>query len=110
MLPFMFVIDGVPLPENHNYSTIGGAKIHIWVIDTEIESAKYKAISYVSQYLWHAQSIEYAFEILPEQIRELDIIEATLYQKALRDGISATFFAYPKVDGNPDDPIQITHP
>lgn len=36
MLPFMFVIDGVPLPENHNYSTIGGAKIHIWVIDTEI--------------------------------------------------------------------------
>ena len=110
MLPFMFVIDGVPLPENHNYSTIGGAKIHIWVMDKEIESAKDKAISYVSQYIWHAQGIEYAFEILPEQIRELDISEATLYQKELRNGIAADFLAYPKVDGNPDDPILIGRP
>lgn len=110
MLPFMLVINGLPLPENHNYSTVGGAKIHIWVMDNDADSAQEKAISLVKQYLWEIQSVEYVLQISQEQLQHLHEAEALLYQKALRNGIAADFLAYPKVDGNPDDPILIGHP
>lgn len=110
MFPFMFVIDGHPLPENHNYDTIGGAKIHIWVMDNNIVSARNKAISLVTQYLWCVQKIEHEFEISQEQLSNLHKAEALLYQKALHNGIAADFLAYPKNDGNPNDPIVIGRP
>lgn len=110
MVPYMFVIDGVPLPENHNYNTIGGAKIHVWVMEHDIHSAEKLAIAFVDKQLWTAKKIAHASEMLPEQLAELDTVEESLYRKALSDGISATFFAYPKTNGKPDDPIVIGHP
>lgn len=110
MFPFMFVINGTPLPENHNYSTIGGAKIHIWVMDNNADSAQEKAVSLVKQYLWKIQSVEHVLRISQEQLQHLHEAEALLYQKALRNGIAADFLAYPKVDGDPDDPILICRP
>lgn len=110
MFPFMLVINGTPLPENHNYNTVGGAKIHIWVMDNDADSAQEKAESYVKQYLWKIQSVEHVLQISPEQLQHLHEAEALLYQKALRNGIAADFLAYPRVDGNPDDPILIGRP
>lgn len=110
MFPFMLVINGTPLPENHNYNTVGGAKIHIWVMDNDADSAQEKAESYVKQYLWKIQSVEHVLQISPEQLHHLHEAEALLYQKALRNGIAADFLAYPRVDGNPDDPILIGRP
>lgn len=110
MIPFMFVINRVPLPENHDYETIGGAKIHIWVMDASLDSARGKAVSMVEQSHWSVQDIEDELEIAPEQVPLLDTVEVSLYSKALRDGISAMFVGYPKVDGNPDDPVVIGHP
>ena len=110
MVPFMFVVNGAPLPENHNYDTIGGAKIHIWVMDEDINSARDKALSMVSQHLWSAKQIEHEFEISLSQLPDLHEAELLLYQKALRYGIAADFLAYPKMDGDPDDPIVIGHP
>lgn len=110
MFPFMFVINGIPLPENHNYSIVGGAKIHIWVIDENMDSAKNKAISMVEKHLWSVQNIEYAFEIYPKQLHNLHEAEVVLYHRALRDGIAADFLAYPKVDGAPDDPVVVGRP
>lgn len=110
MLPFMLVINGVPLPENHNYDAVGGAKIHIWVMDNDPDSAQEKAISFVKQYLWEIKSVEHVLQISQEQLRNLHKDEALLYQKALHKGIAANFLAYPKVDGSPDDPIVIGRP
>ncbi len=110
MIPFMFVIDGIPLPENHNYDTVGGAKIHVWVMDDNITSARDKALSMVEHYLWNVKGIEYEFEISQSQIPHLHEAEALLYQKALHHGIAADFLAYPKIDGNPDDPIVLGRP
>lgn len=110
MFPFMLVINGTPLPENHNYNTVGGAKIHIWVMDNDADSAQEKAESYVEQYLWKIQSVEHVLQIASEQLQHLHEAEALLYQKARRNGIAADFLAYPKVDGNPDDPILIGRP
>lgn len=110
MTPFMFVIDGTPLPQNHNYSKVAGAKIHIWVMDDNMDSARSKAISLINNSLWEIQGIEYAFEMLQEQISELDKLEVQLYQKALRLGIAALFVAYLETDGHPGDPVIIGHP
>lgn len=110
MLPFMFVINGTPLPENHNYNSIGGAKIHIWVMENTIDSARDKALAMVKNYLWSVQEIEHELQISEEQLHNLHDAEALLYQKALRHGIAADFLAYPKVDGDPNDPIAIGHP
>lgn len=110
MFPFMLVINGTPLPENHNYNTVVGAKIHIWVMDNDADSAQEKAESYVKQYLGKVQSVEHVLQISSEQLQHLHEAEALLYQKARRNGIAADFLAYPKVDGNPDDPILIGRP
>lgn len=110
MFPFMLVINGTPLPENHNYNTVGGAKIHIWVMDNDADSAQEKAESFVKQYLWKIQSVEHVLQISQGQLPYLHEAEALLYQKALRDGIAADFLAYPKVDSDPDDPILIGRP
>lgn len=110
MYPFMFVIKGIPLPENHNYGTIGGANIHIWVMSDNLSNAKDNALSFIQEYLWKPQSVEHAFEILPGQISQLHEDEAKLYHKALQNGIAADFLAYPVVDGNPNDPIKVGRP
>ena len=110
MFPLLFEIKGIPLPDNHNFGSIGGAFIHVIVISNNIDSARESALSFIRQSLWEPQIFENAFEILPEQVSLLDTVEAALYSKALRDGISAMFVAYSKVDGNPDDPILIGHP
>lgn len=110
MFPYMLVIDGVPLSENHNYDTVGGAKIHIWVMDEDADSAQEKAISLVNQYLWEVKGVECVLQISQEQLQHLHKAEALLYQKALQNGIAADFLAYPRVDGTPDDPTVIGHP
>ena len=110
MFPFMFVINGVPLPQNHNYDKIGGAKIHIWVMDNTADSAQEKAISLIKQYLWKVTDVEHALQISQEQLQHLHKDETVLYQKALRHGIAADFLAYPKIDGNPGDPVVIDQP
>lgn len=110
MFPFLFEIKGIPLPDNYNFDSIGGAFIHVIVISDNMDSAKESALSFIRQHLWEPQTFENAFEILPEQVSLLDTAEAALYSKALRDGISAMFVAYPKVDGSPNDPVVIAHP
>lgn len=110
MVPFLFVIKGVPSPANHNFNLVGGAFIHVITVCDNMDNAKDRALSFIRSQLWEPQEIENAFEILPEQAPLLDKAEASLYSKALQEGISAMFVAYPKVDGSPDDPIVIGLP
>jgi hypothetical protein len=109
MIPFLLVIKGIPSPTNQKFNSIGGAFIHIITVNDNINSAKDHALSFIRDQLWEPQEIEEAFEILPEQVPLLDKVEASLYSKALRDGISAMFVAYPKEGGSPNDPILIEH-
>jgi hypothetical protein len=106
----MFVINGIPLPTNHNYEIVGGAKIHIWVMDSSIESARRRAFDYINEYLWQPQDIEYEFEISQEQLLNLHSSEALLYQKALRNDLAAEFVAWPKVDGQNGDSVLVGRP
>ena len=110
MNPYMFVIKAVPLANNENYDTIAGAFVHVCVVGSNINSAEHKALDYISNLLWNPVKIEHAFEMSQEQIDALDAPEAQLYQKSLHLGIAAYFVAYPKEDGNPDDPIMIGRP
>lgn len=110
MNPYMFVIKGIPLKANRNYDIVAGAYIHIWVMDTDIQSAEHKALDYITNLLWNPLEIEHAFEIFQEQIGKLHTDEFRLYQVALNFGICADFLAYAKENDNPDDPIILGHP
>ena len=98
--PYMFVIKSVPMPQNRNYNTAGGAFVHIWVM----ESALLRAYAYIRKYLWEPQEVQHAFQILPEQIPELHEDEARLYQTALQYGVAAVFVGWLKDEGEPDWP------
>lgn len=96
MNPYMFVINAIPQSNNKEHEDLAGAKVHIWVISDDRETAKIRAIDYITKYHWEVTSVEYELLIQPEQIPNLHNNEALLYKKALQYGISADFVAYPK--------------
>ncbi|WP_238650026.1 hypothetical protein [Paenibacillus piscarius] len=104
MNPYMFVINAIPAPSNKDCEDIAGARVHIWVISEDKESAKIRALDYITKYLWEVKNVEYEFEIQQELIQKLGEDELRLYQKALLYGIAADFLAHPRIPGNPDDP------
>lgn len=105
MAPFMFVINAVPKLTNENFKDIAGAKVHVWVLSDSKESAKTRAVNYIEKYLWDVKDFEYELEISQEQLRNLHKDEAALYLKAHQSGIAADFVAYPKIPGDPGDPV-----
>lgn len=94
--PYFFLINVVPSLENPNYESIGGAKAHIWIISSDRESAKIRAIDYNRKFHWEITSFEYEIAIREEQISSLHEDELSLYHSALRHGIAAEYIAYPK--------------
>jgi hypothetical protein len=102
----MFVIDAVPLPTNTELSDIAGARVHVWVISNDKESAKIRALDYIAMYQWKVSTVERELEIQPEQISGFHEAEIALYLKAQQFGIAADFLAYPKSPGNPTDPVR----
>ena len=92
----MFVFNAVPIPLNKSCERVAGAKVHIWVIATDMESAKIRALDYIANYFWEVTSLEYELEIPQEQISQLHEDKIWLYQKALQYGIAADFLEYLK--------------
>lgn len=107
MKPFMFAIKATPKPENEQCADIAGANVHIWVMADYLEEARERALAYIATYLWDVQTIEHELEIQPEQIAGLHVNESLLFQKAVQHGIGADFLAYPKHQGNADDPVKL---
>ena len=110
ILPYMFVIKSIPMPENQNYNTVGGAYVHIWVMDGEQEAALLRALTYIKKYLWEPQEVQHAFQPLPGQIAALGEDETRLYQTALQYGIAAEFVGWLKDEGDPDWPAILWRP
>ncbi len=82
------------MPENVNYESIAGAIAHIWVISSDRESAKIRALDYNKKFQWEIKSFEYEIAIREEQIPSLHEDESRLYHSALRHGIAAEYIAY----------------
>lgn len=105
MNPYLFVINVIPMPENKDCADIASAIAHVWVISEDRESAKNRALDYVTSYLWEVIDLEREFEIQPQQIPVLHEDEALLYKKALQFGIAADYIAHPKIPGKIDNPV-----
>ena len=108
--PFMFVITAVPDKSNRHFNNVFKALVHIWVMDTNLESAKHRALNDIKKCFWIPQKIEHEFEIKPEQLENLHKAEATLYQKALAYGIAADYIASPIRERSADVPIEVDSP
>jgi hypothetical protein len=108
--PYMFVILCYPLPDNKNYDLVGGAHVHIWVMDNSLEKAQERAFEYIRKYSWEPQEIEHAFEIQPQQIPFLHKDEENLFLMAGQYGIAADFLAWRKQEGQSGDPVLIFEP
>ncbi len=110
MEPYMFVIKSVPLPNSRHYRTIRQALVHIWVMDSDIDSARENALSYIRSLNWNPLLVEHALEIQKEQISRLPEEEAVLYQKALCGGIAADFLASPIRERPSGSPVEFDVP
>lgn len=104
MQPFMFQIKSVPMPQNKNFDTIGGAYVHVWVMDNSLENAQKRAFAHIRKYNWEPQEILNAFEIRPEQIPLLHKDEENLFLMAQLYGISADFLGWRKEESLHDVP------
>ena len=108
MKPFMFRIRSVPTTENKNFDTVGGAYVHVWVMDHALESVQDRALTYIKDRSWTPQEVLNAFEIQQEQISALGQDEENLYLMAQVYGIAADFLGWKKEPGTPEDPPQIS--
>lgn len=104
MIPFMYVIKSIPMPESPFYTSISSALVHIWIMSDSQSSALETALAYIKCQAWEPLEIEHAFEILPEQVQGFHKDEQLLYRKALKYGIAADFVSSPIQEGNPSDP------
>lgn len=107
--PYMFVINSVPAPENRYYNKVGGAAVHIWVMDTEAQSALDRAKDYIRRFQWEPQEVEYAFQIDPARVDGYHKQEVELYRQAVQFGIAAMFVGWQKED-HPGDPTLMLPP
>ena len=107
MKPYMFVFNAIPTSSNKECKDIAGGRVHIWVMEENLETAKIRALTDIASYHWKVTGVEYESEILPEQFSHLHESEALLYHKALQNGIAADYLASPVKQGSPDDPVVI---
>lgn len=40
------------MPKNKNFNTVGGAYVHVWVMDHALESAQDRALTYIKDRSW----------------------------------------------------------
>jgi hypothetical protein len=105
--PYCFHLLAEPTAASPQAHDIGGAWVNIWVMDDSLATAETRARAYLMDYAWVVKEIEYKLEPTPDQIAKLDAVEHKNYEKALRQGISAIFSAWPKVQGKEGDPVEL---
>ena len=110
MKPYMFVVKSVPLPSSRHYRTLRQALVHIWIMDSDMDSARENVLSYIRSLNWNPLSVEHALEIQEEQLSHLPKEEAVLYQKVLCNGIAADFLASPIRERPSDSPVEFDAP
>lgn len=93
---FLVHVEAEPTAASPKSHDIAGADVHVFVQAESIEDAKRMAIEYLIDYAWVTKAVERAVEILPEHAARMDTLLKSDYLKAGRDGIAASFFAWPK--------------
>jgi len=104
---YYFAIVAKPSRNNPD-KDLGGAYIHVFVTDSDIENARKRAIHYLDESFWHCENIELSKEILPEQFPLLDALLQLAYSKAQKFGICAHIDAWKSVC-DPNAPIEIRY-
>lgn len=105
---FFFRFQCTPTTSSQQAGDIAGADIDVWVhSDCSLDEAEIRARGYVMDYAWVVSSMQLGRDWPLERIGELDTTGQALAQKAIREGISAFFLAWPKKDGRDGDPVEL---
>ncbi len=92
MATYYFIIEAEPQRENPVIAHASRGVAHIWLIASDIDEAKAKALQYLSTERWDVIEEKEAVEITQEQIDEMNEEKLSNYQTAQTDGISSKFY------------------
>jgi hypothetical protein len=96
MAMHLFVINARPTLAADPNGRLGGAIVHVWVIENDPMLAEESALRQITEYDWVVEDIAYHFEPTTLQIAQLGEKERRNYEKAKTYGVSAEFIAWAK--------------
>lgn len=107
MTTFFFDIDVVPTSAAAKAADVASASAITFVIADAPDVAETLARSAIMDYGWEIKGISLSRQPTDEQIAGLDDDIYAVYEKARFLGVGFLLVAHPKVEGNPDDPVQV---
>ncbi len=94
MKPYLFRVRAMPLRRHPNSSQLAGAYVHVWVIETDFETARKRVSPYLADHHWRVEEWLNEFRITEAQIANLNPTESANYMRALASGISADYHSW----------------
>lgn len=96
MPAYLFVLEAHPTKAAVPEEDIAGAMVHVWVVWPSLDEAERHAREFVLDSGWIIDTVAHRLQPTDVQIARLHDSELGNYKRALRDGISADFIAWPK--------------
>lgn len=92
----LFVVNARPTLAADPNGRLGGAIVHVWVIEDDPMLAEERALRQITEYDWVVEGIAYHFEPTAAQLERLGEEERRNYGKAKMYGVSAEFIGWVK--------------
>ena len=92
--PYLFRVRATPRRNHPQADELAGAYVHVWVLDTDFETARERVAPYLADGHWQIEEWLNEFRISEAQIEKLNPPEAANYRRALDNGISADFHSW----------------
>ncbi|MDJ0722959.1 MAG: hypothetical protein QNJ04_15090 [Desulfobacterales bacterium] len=94
MKPYLFRVRATPRRHHPQADELAGAYVHVWVLDTDFETARERVAPFLADSHWRIEEWLNEFRITEAQIATLNPSEAANFQRALDAGISADFHSW----------------
>ncbi|WP_028580495.1 hypothetical protein [Desulfogranum japonicum] len=92
MNSYHFTLEVEPQRENPLIAHVSRAVVHIWVLSTDIDEARDRALRFLQTEQWEVIEEKDAYLATAEQIDALQAEELSNYQAAQAEGIHAAFY------------------
>ena len=94
MKPYLFRVRATPRRHHPQVDELAGAYVHVWVLDTDFETARERVAPLLADGHWRIEEWLNEFRITGAQIAKLNPSEAANCRRALDAGISADYHSW----------------